>query len=319
MGEAGLQDGGANAHGLDVDDLSVAYGSTTVLHSVEFSAEPGHVMGVIGPNGAGKSTLVKTLCGHVRPRAGSVRVAGQRIRPRRERRHLIGLVPQEIGLYAHLSGRENLQVMARLSGVPRGEVEARVEAALDVVDMGARADRRAAHMSGGMQRRINVATAILRDPPLVIFDEPTAGVDHPARDTIHRLTRELAARGHTILIVTHELEEAEALCDRVLVLERGEVRYCAAPATLLASHFGEAREVVVQFRDRPDAFTRATMGPFGFEPDGLPTRFVARTRAGQTGFVSAFVAALREPDAILREVTVRRPGLASLMRDLQVA
>ena len=317
MGEAGLQDGGANAHGLDVDDLSVAYGSTTVLHGVEFSAEPGHVMGVIGPNGAGKSTLVKTLCGKVRPTSGTVTIGGRTLSRRTPRRDLIGLVPQNIALYPHLTGRENLAAFARLARLPRGLRRSRIDAALELVNMSARADTLVADMSGGMQRRVNVAAAILDAPPLVIFDEPTAGVDGPARDVIHRLAQRLARSGHGVMLITHELEAAETACDRILVLERGRVVDFDRAPDLLTRRFADEREVVVRFRDTPTPDVLSALAPFGFDRGDSATVYHARTRASEVSFVSAFMASVRgAPDAI-REVSVRRPGLASLMSELQ--
>ena len=282
-----------------------------------FEARTGEVIGIIGPNGAGKSTLVKALCGRVRPSDGKIRIGGKRLRPSSEKRHLVGLVPQQVGLYPHLTGRENLEVFARLSGVSPKYRTDRVIDALETVDMTPRADRLVENMSGGMQRRINVAAAILRQPPLIIFDEPTAGVDHPARDVIHQLARKLARNGHAVLLVTHELEQAEALCSRVLVLEAGHVRYFADPSQLLTQHFHDDREVVVRYRQPPDDTVQNAMIPFGFIQAELPTVFTARTQASEVSFVSAFMAALRNRDQLIREVTVRRPGLASLMRELE--
>lgn len=303
---------------LSVEGLGVRYGGAVALHDVSFAVPRGSLTGVIGPNGAGKSTLVKALCGRV-PSEGAVSIAGTRLRPRRERQHMIGLVPQSIGLYPHMSGLENLQVFARLSGVPKPHREERIESALDTVRMADRAHICVGDMSGGMQRRINVAAAILHQPPIIIFDEPTAGVDLPARDVIHRLARRLAGAGHAVLLVTHELDQAEIICDRLIVLRGGRQLAFSDPASLLRAHYGERREVVVRFRGPPDAHTRAALAPFDFREREHPSIWSAMTEATEVSFVSAFMSALPRPDDVVREVTVRRPGLTTFIHDLEAA
>jgi len=295
----------------------VAYGETKILHDVSFGIDRGDLIGVIGPNGAGKSTLVNTLCGKTRPSSGTIVIGGRTLSRRTLRSDLIGLVPQQIALYPHLTGRENLAAFARFASLPRKLHETRIKDALKLVDMSERADTLVADMSGGMQRRINVAAAILDAPPLVIFDEPTAGVDTPARDVIHRLARQLANSGHGVILITHELEAAESACDKVLVLERGHVVGFEHAPTLLTRRFGDQREVVVRFRDRPSSETLKALEPFGFSRGDTDTAFHARTRASEVSFVSAFMASVKaQPDAI-REVSVRHMGLASLMSELK--
>jgi len=302
---------------LTLDGLRKSFGKTEIIRGVDLSIAKNERHAIIGPNGAGKSTLVKALCGRIRPTSGHIHIQGDLVRHRSEKRHLIGLVPQQVGLYPHLTGRENLDVFARLCGVDAKSRNARVQEALDTVDMSPRANRKVEHMSGGMQRRINVAAAILRQPPVIVFDEPTAGVDHPARDVIHQLARKLSQSGHAVILVTHELEQAEGLCDNVLVLEAGRVRYFAPPSDLLTSHFQNDREVVVRFRRIPEPSLHSAIRSFGFETTELPTMFRARTQSSEVNFVSAFMGAFGNRDAIIREVTVRRPGLASLMRELE--
>ena len=301
---------------LRVEGLSAGYGRTQILDGLDFAMQRGELLGVVGPNGAGKSTLVRVLTGVVEPSSGCVSVDGERLRSRQHRASLVGLVPQHIGLYSHLSGRENLRAFGRMYGVRRGELGPRVDMALDKVGMTSRADRLVGDMSGGMKRRINVAVALLDTPALVIFDEPTAGVDGPARDVIHGLAREVANSGHGVLLVTHELDHAEGLCDTVLVLERGRVRAHGAPSDILRSAFGDRREVVVRFRMPPDAQARLAMLPFGFAGAENSRTWSATTEASQVSFVSALMASLSGGEDQIREVSVRRPGLELLMREL---
>jgi len=200
-----------NIAALSVDGLTVSYGDHTALDDLSLDIKPGELRGVIGPNGAGKTSFIKALCGRVSVN-GDIAIDGSSVKRGHDRRGLIGLVPQDIGLYEHLTARENLDVMARLLSVSRKVRKDHVEKALQSVGMGEKSGAYVKDLSGGMKRRINVAAAIMHDPKLVIFDEPTAGIDIPARDTVHRLAREPAQTGKAVILVTHELEQAEALC-----------------------------------------------------------------------------------------------------------
>jgi len=164
---------------------------------------------------------------------GYVQIGDKRLKRGHNRQKLLGLVPQDIGLYGHMSGRENLTAFAKIMGLSRQEREDAIEKAIEAVDM------------------INVAAAIMHDPKVIIFDEPTAGVDVPARDTVHRLARTLAEKGMAVLLVTHELDQAEALCDKVLVLCQGEKLAFDTPPRILTQNFAGMREVMVRFGTPP--------------------------------------------------------------------
>jgi len=166
------------------------------------------------------------------------------IRSSQNRQRLIGLVPQDIALYSHMTARENLNAFAKIMGM-RGRKNRRksVAAALASVEMDHKSDALISALSGGMKRRINVAAAIMHSPAVLILDEPTAGVDTPARDTVHRLARKLADDGMAVLLVTHELEQAEALCDKLLVLAGGKTLAFDNPADLLITDKSEDKVV----------------------------------------------------------------------------
>ena len=298
---------------LSVRDLTVDYGKHRALDQLTLEIAEGELVGVIGPNGAGKTSFVKALCGRLRLK-GELKVRGTNLRIGTDRRKHIALVPQDIGLYSHLTAKENLQVIGRLMGMKdkQGILDA-----LEAVEMAKHADLRVSDMSGGMKRRINVAAAILTNPSLVIFDEPTAGVDAPARDTVHRLARKLADEGKAVILITHELEQAEALCDKVLVLCRGKRLAFDAPAQLLEQSFQDQREVMVRFASLPKEDAFAAMSPFHFKQGELPMIWVALTNANEVSFVSAFLTALKGPDDLVREISVRRPGLNALMHRIE--
>lgn len=298
---------------LKVRDLTVEYGKHRALDNLSLDIAEGELIGVIGPNGAGKTSFVKALCGRLGLN-GEISVCGDTLHRGTDRRKHIALVPQDIGLYPHLTAKENLSVIGRLLGLKDKES---LKDSLDAVEMTKHAKTRVSDMSGGMKRRINVAAAILTKPKLVIFDEPTAGVDAPARDTVHRLARKLADDGKAVILITHELEQAEALCDKVLVLCQGKRLAFEAPARLLERSFQDQREVMVRYAKPPQDDITQAMKPFQFKQGELPTIWVAMTNANEVSFVSAFLTALQGGDDLIREISVRRPGLTALMHRVE--
>ena len=298
---------------LSVDQLSVSYGKHRALHGLSLDIKPGELVGVIGPNGAGKTSFIKALCGRL-DISGKIAINGTQLKRGMDRRRSIALVPQDIGLYPHLTATENLDVIGRLLGLSDREI---INTALKSVDMVKHTDVRVSAMSGGMKRRINVAAAVLTDPSLIIFDEPTAGVDVPARDTLHRLARHLTKQGKAVILVTHELEQAEALCDKVLVLCEGKKLAFDTPSRLLQNAFQDQSEIRIRFAVPPNRDMLEAMHPFEFKQDELPTIWSTMTNANEVSFVSAFMTSLRGGGDLLREISVRRPGLTALMHRIE--
>jgi len=296
--------------------MDVHYGKHHALRDLSLDISAGELIGVIGPNGAGKTSFIKALCGRVDVK-GELSVDQKRLSRGSDRRSAIALVPQDIGLYGHLTARENLEVMGRMLGLRRGERKSAATEALDAVEMTPHAKTIVADMSGGMRRRINVAAAIMTGPSLVIFDEPTAGVDAPARDTVHRLARQFAEMGKAVILITHELEQAEALCDKVLVLCEGQRLAFEPPARLLERSFQGQREVMVRYAKPPEPHVLEAMRPFEFKQGELPTIWVAMTQASEVSFVSAFLTALHGHNELVREISVRKPGLTALMHRIE--
>jgi ABC-2 type transport system ATP-binding protein len=192
------------------------------LRNVDLEVPRGSIFGLLGPNGAGKSTLINILAGLVVKTAGTASVFGIDIdrHPRRARR-AIGVVPQELNLDAFFTPRETLELQAGLYGVPRRERA--TDAILAAVGLSDKADSYARSLSGGMRRRLLVAKALVHRPPVVVLDEPTAGVDVELRRSLWHYMRELNAQGVTVVLTTHYLEEAEALCDRIAIIDRGRL------------------------------------------------------------------------------------------------
>ncbi len=202
------------------------------LKQVDLAIPRGSLFGLLGPNGAGKSTFINILAGLVNKTGGSARVWGIDIDqdPRRARA-AIGVVPQELNLDAFFTPREILNLQAGLYGVPRAE--RRTEQILITVGLADMADAYARSLSGGMRRRLMVAKAMVHQPPVLVLDEPTAGVDVDLRQQLWAAVRELNDRGTTILLTTHYLEEAEELCDRIAIIDHGRVIACDTTEALL--------------------------------------------------------------------------------------
>ncbi len=205
-----------------------AFGSHIVLDGIDIDVAGATVGGILGPNGAGKTTTIEALVGLASPDAGSVRVDG---RTPAAARGSIGYAPQSVACYPDLSARENVRFFAALYGRRARDADA----ILARVGLADRAGANAAVLSGGQQRMLNLALALAHDPPVVVLDEPTVGLDIEARELAWRVIRDLRAEGRTVVLTTHYLEEAERLCDRVAILARGRIVREGTPADLIAA------------------------------------------------------------------------------------
>lgn len=207
---------------IDLAGVRKSYGEKIVVDGLSFAVAPGECFGLLGPNGAGKSTITRMILGLAKPDAGKITVLGQPV-PARARlaRARIGVVPQFDNLDLQFSVRENLRVFGRYFGMSTREIEALTPSLLEFARLEHKADAPVSELSGGMKRCLTLARALINDPHLLVLDEPTTGLDPHARHLMWERLRALLARGKTILLTTHFMEEAERLCDRLCVLEDG--------------------------------------------------------------------------------------------------
>ncbi len=234
---------------IRVEGLGRAFGDTVAVDEVSFEVGDGELFGLLGPNGAGKSTLVGMCCTLLRPTAGRAVVSGHDIRTERAAvRGSIGVVFQETALDEELTGVENLVFHARLYGLSRARRRERVPEVLDMVDLTDVADDTVDTYSGGMQRRLEIARGFLHEPAVLFLDEPTLGLDAGTRRDTWEYIRALNDRGVTVVMTTHYMEEADALCDRVAVMDDGEMVATDSPAGLKAGLGGDV--VTVETADR---------------------------------------------------------------------
>ena len=219
---------------LEVRDVRKAYGPVRALDGVSFQVEPGEIFGLLGPNGAGKSTLLSIIASLREADGGSIHIDGATLRMNdRELRRHVGIAPQELALYGELSAAENLRFFGELYGMRGAAFEQRIVAILQALGLQEHAAQRVATFSGGMQRRLNLGAALVHQPKLLLLDEPTAGVDPQSRQRLFDEIRRLHEGGMTIVYTSHYMEEVQALCSRIGIIDHGRLVACDTTAKLL--------------------------------------------------------------------------------------
>lgn len=255
---------------VEVSGLKKLYGKIAALDNVDLRINSGTIFGLVGPNGAGKTTLIKALVGALKPTAGTVQVLGlDPIQQRWELRRQIGYMPQSVALYNDLSARANILFFSRSQPVP--DLQKKIGQILKFTEIDDRADDPLSTFSGGMQKRVSLACALVHQPRIIMLDEPTAAVDPHLRYRMWQLFRKLAAQGATLIISTHMMEEA-ILCDRVAVLRRGKIIVDDSP-----DHILEAGQAYLSVRRQGQLFEQSIaatpealaseLHPYGLDPD----------------------------------------------------
>lgn len=228
---------------LTINQLTKSYGDIQAVAGVSFEIRAGECFGLLGPNGAGKSTTISMIIGVLRPDSGSVTLDGVGATTALAARRSIGLAPQALALYDELSAQENLEFFGRLYGITGSALAERVEAMLRFVDLLDRRKSRVKTFSGGMKRRLNLAAGLVHEPDILLCDEPTVGVDPQSRNAIFEIIESLKASGKTILYTTHYMEEAQRLCDRVAIIDRGRILALDSVPALVNEHGGSSEVV----------------------------------------------------------------------------
>lgn len=209
---------------LDVQGLVKKYKNFTAVNSIDLQIKEGEIFGLLGPNGAGKSTFINTLLGLTKISEGKVTIMGQDIKKNGQSiKQYIGYVPQDIALFDELSAYENVAYFAKIYGIKGKEIEKRVNQALEFTGLLDRKNERPGKYSGGMQRRLNIACAIVHNPKVLFMDEPTVGVDPQSRNNILTSIKKLNEMGTTIIYTSHYMEEVEAICNRIAIMDTGKI------------------------------------------------------------------------------------------------
>ena len=260
---------------VEVRDATKRFGTLLALDGVSLTVEQGEFFALLGPNGAGKTTLISALGGLVRPDAGELRVLGRDVaKEYGTARRLLGIVPQEVVFDPFFSVRETLELQSGYFGLR--DNRAWIDELLDRLALGAKADANMRSLSGGMKRRVMVAQALVHRPPVIVLDEPTAGVDVELRQTLWQFIRELNASGHTIILTTHYLEEAQNLCARIAMMKAGRIVALDSTERLLATFSERVLRVKLEGGDLPASLAAGA----SVDADGVAPHSGPRRRAG---------------------------------------
>jgi daunorubicin resistance ABC transporter ATP-binding subunit len=297
---------------VEAEGIVKRFGSTIALEGVDLTVEEGTVLGLLGPNGAGKTTMVRVLATLLHPDAGTASVFGRDVVSRAtEVRELIALTGQFAAIDELLTGRENLRMFGQLFRLDRREASRRADELLERFDLADAADRQARTYSGGMRRRLDLASSLLTRPPMLFLDEPTTGLDPRSRNQIWEVIRELVREGTTLLLTTQYLEEADQLTDRIAVIDHGQVIAEGTGDELKDSVGGQM--ILVRLAnpwDRERAIESLTrLGCGTPEPSGLVRELTLSAPEHGIAMIEAAAHALREAGIAVSDIALRRPTL----------
>lgn len=295
---------------IKIDGLRKVYdGGFEALKRVDLDIQEGEILALLGPNGAGKTTLISTVCGMTNPTSGTVTVGGHDIiRDWRKARSLIGLVPQEIHIEPFAYVRQSVAFSRGLFGLKRND--AHIEDTLKRLSLWDKADNRIMQLSGGMKRRVLIAKALAHEPRVLFLDEPTAGVDVELRKSMWDTVAELKSKGVTIILTTHYIEEAEAIADRIAVINKGEILLVEKKDALM-KRLGRKR-LVVELQTRAEALPGGlARDGLALSDDGMSITYDYDTHADRTG-ITRLLQDLSDAGLTLRDLQTRQSSLEDI-------
>ena len=223
-----------NQPAIVVEHLTKKYEDVTAVEDLSLQIEKGELFGLLGPNGAGKTTVINILCGLIKPTSGAAKVGSFDVQKETwQVRELIGVCPQETAVYPYLTGAENVELFGNLHSMTNENIETRRNMLLEKLGLTQEAKRKAEKYSGGMKRRLSLALALIHNPQVAFLDEPTVALDPQSRHAVWDFIRELKKENKTIILTTHYMEEAEALCDRVGIIDHGKLLTLGPPKDLV--------------------------------------------------------------------------------------
>jgi len=286
-------------YAIEALNVEKRYGALQALAGVSLAVAEGEFFGLLGPNGAGKTTLISVIAGLARASGGSVRVMGADVvADYRRARRMLGVVPQELVFDPFFSVRETLRIQSGYFGLRRND--AWIDEVMHHLDLTAKADANMRTLSGGMKRRVLVAQALVHRPPVIVLDEPTAGVDVGLRQGLWQFIRRLNRDGHTIVLTTHYLEEAEELCDRIAMLKAGRVVALDSTRNLLENFSGLVLKIRLDREALPDGLDAEVVASEG-------GRFALRLR--DYNALEQVLHRVRETGAAIKELDLEPPDL----------
>jgi len=291
---------------IELRALCKTFGQLRAVDHLTLSVKLGEIFGLLGPNGSGKTTTINLISGLATPTTGEVQVMGYEMpRQARRTRQMLGTVPQETALYEELSAWDNLDFHADLFGIPKKEKQGRIAQMLELVQLQDRRRSRVSTFSGGMKRRLALARALLHDPQLLYLDEPTLGVDVQSRRAIWDYILSLRDQGKTVLITTNYLEEAQALCERIAILDHGKLIAVDTPAHLKQAHGGSIVELETAQPGTVVDDIRQLRGVQEVLQEGM--RLTVTTQGGSDVVPQIITLVTRQGE--LRQIAMREPSL----------
>lgn len=288
---------------IDVQNLQKSFGQLKAVDGVSFQIHKGETFGLLGPNGAGKSTTIHMIIGAVKPDGGQVTFEGGIPGGSKQAKLGLGVAPQALALYEELTAEENLAFFGTVYALESKQLQERIEFCLDFAGLQDRRHDRVCKFSGGMKRRLNIAIALIHEPRIVLFDEPTAGVDPQSRNHIFEGIELLRSEGKTVLYTTHYMEEAERLCDRVAIMDRGKILAVDTVDGLVRDHGGPS-QIVAEFTEAPTSL------------NGLPAEVDGRSLRLSTTKPGEDLARIAQLNAPLASLNLERSNLEKVFLNL---
>lgn len=295
---------------LQIESLVKRFGEVTAVAGISLRVGDGECLGLLGPNGAGKSTIIRAIVGRVSPSSGTVRIFGHEAESPNARAAL-GWVPQDLALYPLLTCRENLDSFGRYQGLHGTYLAEAIAWCLEWASLADKAATAVKQLSGGMKRRLNMACGLIHRPRMVLMDEPTVGVDPQSRNRIFEMIESLRSQGTSIVYTTHYMEEAERLCDRIAIIDHGQVIAAGTRDELVYQSFGGRTDVLMRIKGRAENarhFSESRSGTF----DGDTAHFSIEQATEIAGLLDG--ASQDGLDVI--DVVLRRPNLESVFLQL---
>ena len=288
---------------ISIENLEKRYGDMKAVDSLTFNISKGETFGLLGPNGAGKSTTINMIVGILKPDAGSITINGKSDPTQKEIRRQIGNTPQALAIYEDLSAEENLTFFGKLYNINGSKLKERVKYALELVGLTNRKNDRANTFSGGMQRRLNLAAAIIHEPTILLFDEPTVGVDPQSRNFIFENIEQMKTEGKTIIYTTHYMEEAERLCDRVAIIDHGKILALDTVDKLIDAYGGKSTIIA----ELPASYNKSNIEDF----DVVDNKIILETETPLE-----IVKRLSNLDITFNSIHIKRPDLEKVFLNL---
>lgn len=300
---------------IHIENLSKCYDTLRAVDDISLNVKEGELFGFLGPNGAGKTTTLSMISGLLKPDKGNIRVGDIDVwqSPKRAKR-LLGLIPQDLALYEELTARQNLWFWGSLFNLPKATLKANIDLWLERVGLSDRAKEPVSKFSGGMKRRLNLAIGLVHDPKVVLLDEPTVGIDPQARNNILDIIRNIAEQGTTILFTTHHLEEAEALCDRLAIIDHGKI-LATGSVEELAQVVGDGNVVTIS-GDFTAIQIKEVLTQTEFPVLNVADKTATLSLNQQGKMLASLLHRLNEADIEITDIAMQKPNLESVFLKL---